>query len=195
MYLTPGGGNASTGREDGGHGRHVSERYVVVQREAILVQDSAQQQPSRLRALVLAIAWGLIVLACARPHHVGNEISLPLSGRDLMLAIDISPSMKQRDMLINNVESTRLMAVKSVVGDFIARREGDRIGLILFGSQPYVQAPLTFDLKTVETLLNEAFLGMASGEGKEARPLATKKHFCTKSCSIRCGSLRISEIF
>ncbi len=130
-----------------------------------------------LQRVLLIIAWMFLVLACARPLHVGDPVNLPLSGRDLMLAIDISPSMKERDMLLKGVESTRLEAVKYVVGDFIERRQGDRLGLILFGSQPYIQAPLTFDLKTVNTLLDEAFLGMAGQATAigDAIALATKR--------------------
>ncbi|MDX1451450.1 MAG: VWA domain-containing protein [Oleiphilaceae bacterium] len=135
------------------------------------------QRPSRTRIALLAMAWLLLVLAMMRPHHVGPSVNLPLSGRDLMLAIDISPSMKERDMLLKGVESTRLEAVKYVVSDFVERRQGDRVGLVLFGSQPYLQAPLTFDLKTVNTLLQEAFLGMAGQATAigDAITLATKR--------------------
>lgn len=134
-------------------------------------------KPAAWFNVMLALAWLCLVIACMRPHFVGDAIALPQSGRDLMLAIDISPSMKERDMLLNNVESTRLEAVQYVVGDFIDKRGGDRLGLILFGSQPYVQAPLTFDLKTVHTLLNEAFLGMAGQATAigDAITLATKR--------------------
>lgn len=78
-----------------------------------------------------------------------------------MLAIDISPSMQETDMPLNGREATRLQVVKSVVSEFIEQRRGDRLGLILFGSQPYIQAPLSFDTVTIDTLLQEAFLGMA----------------------------------
>jgi Ca-activated chloride channel family protein len=96
-----------------------------------------------------------------RPEIVGDKVELPMDGRDLMLAIDISPSMKEQDMPLNGDRATRLDVVKHVVSEFVTERKGDRIGLILFGSQPYIQTPLTFDTKTVNTLLQEAFLGMA----------------------------------
>ena len=86
---------------------------------------------------------------------------MPVSGRDLMLLVDISPSMDERDMVIQGRSINRLQAVKRVLDQFIDRREGDRLGLVLFGTQPYVQAPLTFDRETVRTLLLEAGLGMA----------------------------------
>jgi Ca-activated chloride channel family protein len=111
--------------------------------------------------LLLLLAWLCLVLAIARPQHVGEQVQMPVSGRDLMLLVDISPSMDERDMVIQGRSINRLQAVKRVLDQFIDRREGDRLGLVLFGTQPYVQAPLTFDRETVRTLLLEAGLGMA----------------------------------
>lgn len=111
--------------------------------------------------LVLLLMWLLLVVALARPQHVGEQVQLPVSGRDLLLAVDISPSMDEQDMVIQGRSINRLQAVKRVLDDFIQRREGDRIGLLLFGTEPYIQAPLTFDRATVQTLLNEAGIGMA----------------------------------
>lgn len=118
-------------------------------------------QRGRLHGLLLALAWCALVVATTRPTYIGEQIDIPLSGRDLMLAIDISPSMKEEDMTLNNETANRLDVVKAVISEFVQQRTGDRVGLILFGSQPYIQVPLTFDLKTVNTLLQEAFLGMA----------------------------------
>lgn len=111
--------------------------------------------------LILFLTWLLLVIAVARPQHVGEQVQLPVTGRDLMLLVDISPSMDEQDMVIQGRSINRLQAVKVVLDDFISRRQGDRLGLILFGTEPYVQAPLTFDLKTLKTLLEEAGLGMA----------------------------------
>jgi Ca-activated chloride channel family protein len=119
------------------------------------------QHLSRWRRVALTIAWLCLVLALARPQHVGEETQMPVSGRDLMLLVDISPSMEEQDMIQQGRSMNRLQAVKRVLDDFIDRREGDRLGLILFGTTPYVQAPLTFDRETVRTLLDEAGLGMA----------------------------------
>lgn len=110
------------------------------------------------------LAWVLLVVAAARPQFVGSPLRLPISGRDLMLAVDLSGSMATEDMSVNNRRSDRLTSVKAVAGEFIARREGDRIGLILFGRNAYQQAPLTFDRKTVRTLLEEAAIGLAGKE-------------------------------
>jgi Ca-activated chloride channel family protein len=106
-------------------------------------------------------AWILIVVASGRPQWLGAPVSLPVTGRDLVLAIDLSQSMQERDFQIRGQTVDRLTATKWVANDFIARREGDRIGLILFGEQAYLQTPLTFDRTTVLTLLNEAQIGLA----------------------------------
>ncbi len=128
------------------------------------INESTQQATHSAPAItkiLLGMAWVLLVCAAARPQWIGDAITLPAAGRDLMLAVDISPSMKETDMIVKGFQATRLDAVKNVVSDFVEQRKGDRVGLILFGSQPYIQSPLTFDLTTVNTLLREATLGMA----------------------------------
>lgn len=114
-----------------------------------------------LRALLLALVWVLLLAAAARPTWTGDAVPLPQEGRDLLLAVDISQSMAEEDMQVGNSYVSRIRAVKAVVADFIQRRSGDRIGLILFGEQGYLQTPLTFDRDTVETQLEEARLGFA----------------------------------
>jgi Ca-activated chloride channel family protein len=108
-----------------------------------------------------ALAWIALVLASTRPQWLGEPIEQAVSGRDLMLAVDLSGSMQEQDFIINQQAVDRLTATKQVASDFIERRTGDRIGLILFGSQAYLQTPLTFDRKTVTTLLNESAIGLA----------------------------------
>ena len=116
---------------------------------------------SRVSKMLFALIWLLLVIAAARPQHVGDAVELPVSGRDLMLAIDLSGSMKTRDFTYSGQVINRLQATKLVASDFIERRVGDRIGLILFGEQAYLQSPLTFDRVTVNTFLDEAALGLA----------------------------------
>jgi Ca-activated chloride channel family protein len=111
--------------------------------------------------LLATIAWFLLVIACTRPQWLGEPIEQAVSGRDLMLAVDLSGSMEEQDFLINKNPVDRLTAIKWVASDFINRRIGDRVGLILFGTQAYLQTPLTFDRKTVLTLLNESAIGLA----------------------------------
>jgi len=113
---------------------------------------------------VLWLAWLLLLGAVARPQITGQPVSLPTTGRDLMLAVDISGSMNTEDMELGGERLNRLAVVKNVVSDFIGRRQGDRVGLILFGSNAYLQVPLTFDLATVESLLREAPVGIAGGK-------------------------------
>ena len=116
----------------------------------------------RLSALILiALAWILLVTAIARPQWVGDPIDLPNTGRDLMLSLDLSGSMQIRDMQVGNRTISRVDAVKAIASDFTERRVGDRVGLILFGSRAYVQAPLTFDTTTVTQFIREAQLGFA----------------------------------
>ncbi len=117
-----------------------------------------------LLALVAALAWTLLVGAAARPQWVGEIDTLPITGRDLLLAVDISGSMDTQDMVWQNRAVNRLVVVKHVAGEFIQRRRGDRVGLILFGSRDYLQTPLTFDTETTATLLDESEIGLAGRE-------------------------------
>lgn len=118
----------------------------------------------RLPALVLWLIWLLLLLAAARPLWIGKAIELPNSGRDLMLAVDISGSMRVDDMQVGNRGVRRIDAVKELGSDFMARRSGDRLGLILFGSRAYLQSPLSFDIQTVQRFLREAQIGFAGQE-------------------------------
>jgi len=115
-------------------------------------------------ALAAALIWLLLVLAAARPQWIGEIESVPVTGRDLLLAVDISGSMDTQDMILNKTAVNRLKVVKKVAGEFIQRRHGDRVGLILFGSRAYLQTPLTFDTETTATLLNESEIGLAGRE-------------------------------
>lgn len=119
------------------------------------------------RALLLWLAWLALVIAAARPERVGEPVALPTSGRDLMLAVDISGSMGTEDMQLSGAMVDRLVVVKNVVEQFLQARQGDRVGLILFGTNAYLQAPLTFDLASVNRFLQEAPVGIIAG-GKTA---------------------------
>ncbi len=114
-----------------------------------------------LQIALAIVIWLSLLCAAARPTWVGNPVPIPQDSRDLMLAVDISRSMQENDMRVNGGYAARIDAVKFVVGDFIKQRAGDRIGLILFGEQAYLQTPLTFDTQTVFQQLNEAQLGFA----------------------------------
>lgn len=114
-----------------------------------------------IKAILLWATWACLVLAVTRPTWIGEPVNVPQDRRDLMLAVDISGSMREQDMLVQNQYIDRISAVKAVVGDFVEKRTGDRIGLILFGEQGYLQTPLTHDRQTVKQQLQEAQLGFA----------------------------------
>lgn len=129
---------------------------------ASMMSATASTATHGARALWIAtVAWLLLVAAAARPQWLGEPEAIPMSGRDIMLAVDLSRSMQQTDFEVQGELIDRLAAVKLVALDFIEHRVGDRIGLILFGERAYLQAPLTFDRTTVQTLLKEAVLGLA----------------------------------
>ncbi len=110
------------------------------------------------------LAWLALCVAAARPQWVGEPQSLPLTGRDLMLAVDVSGSMAAEDMRVGGRAVDRLSAVQVVVGDFLGRRLGDRVGLLLFGQQAYLMSPLTFDLASVRYQLETSTIGLAGRE-------------------------------
>ena len=126
-----------------------------------LKDRSGTEQLLNWRFWVAALAWISLVVAAARPERIGDELDVPVAGRNLMLAVDLSGSMDQKDFELGGRRVDRLTATKAVASDFIERREGDRIGLILFGERAYLQVPLTLDRKTVNILLMEAFIGLA----------------------------------
>jgi Ca-activated chloride channel family protein len=125
-------------------------------------QGATVLQPNWLQKLLVPLCWLLVVIALAQPQWLGEPITQIQSARDLMLLVDLSGSMEAEDFQDEQGNTiNRLEAVKLVLDDFIERREGDRIGLILFGSKAYLQVPFTQDLKTARFLLNEAQIGMA----------------------------------
>jgi len=136
--------------------------YVPFFKSLTSIQSATSRVSARNRlvALFAILAWLMLLTAASRPQWVGDPIQLPTTGRDLMLAVDISGSMEAQDIQLNGQNATRLQVVKSVVGDFVERRTGDRLGLILFAARAYTQSPLTFDRDTVETLLYEAEIGI-----------------------------------
>lgn len=127
----------------------------------VLVAAGGSAQIKRASVWLAALAWLLLVTGAARPQWLGEPVELPINGRDLMLAVDLSESMHESDFVLNNQPVDRLTASKAVAREFITRRVGDRLGLILFGQQAYLQVPLTFDRQTVQQLLDEAMIGMA----------------------------------
>ncbi|WP_198780413.1 vWA domain-containing protein [Shewanella putrefaciens] len=135
---------------------------------------AANTRQSRKRYWLM---WSLLVLAIARPQWLGEPIELPSQGRDLMMAVDLSGSMQIEDMVVNGKTVDRFTLIQHVVSDFIERRKGDRIGLILFADHAYLQAPLTQDRRSVAQFLKEAQIGLVGKQTAigEAIALAVKR--------------------
>jgi Ca-activated chloride channel homolog len=130
----------------------------------------------RWRLPIALLAWLLAVTAAARPQQIAPPEALVRSGRALMLAVDVSGSMAIQDMPLGAQMVSRFAAVKAIAGDFIAQRQGDEVGLVLFGTHAYLLTPLTFDVPTVAKQLDGSAIGLAGRETAlgDAIVLATK---------------------
>ena len=102
-----------------------------------------------------------IVLALMQPVKTGEPERLNNKGRDILLVTDISTSMLEEDFEYNHRRLSRMEAVRAVVSDFVKNRANDRLGLILFGTRAYLQAPITFDKQAVIDILDTMKAGMA----------------------------------
>ncbi|MDH4326569.1 MAG: VWA domain-containing protein [Betaproteobacteria bacterium] len=122
-------------------------------------QAGARARP-RARVLLALAAWALLVAAACRPQWIGEPVGVPSSGRSMLLALDVSASMRTAAL----GSELGLEVMRRTARQFVAARPGDRIGLVVFGSKAYVQSPLTFDLKAVAEMVDETFIGLA-GEG------------------------------
>lgn len=123
---------------------------------------ASQLQPRWWQRVFLLLSWGLLVLALCKPTVLGEPQTRQLEGRDIFVLLDLSGSMAQNDFYDASANRmTRLEAAKSVLLDFANQREGDRLGLILFGDHSFVQTPLTSDLKVWKELLSQTQVGMA----------------------------------
>ena len=115
----------------------------------------------RLQRVQIAVAWLALVIALARPVWLGEPVVKELPMRDLLVALDLSGSMETRDFTYaSGAPAERLAAAKGVLDEFLSRRDGDRVGLVFFGSAAFVQAPFTDDLNVVRELLDEAQVRM-----------------------------------
>lgn len=112
----------------------------------------------------LVVAWCLLCAAAARPQQWGAVIEPPRAGRDLMLAVDLSGSMGEEDMRLGGALVDRLTAAKAVIADFLDRRDGDRVGLLVFGQRAYALTPLTLDRASVREQLDDSVVGLAGRE-------------------------------
>ncbi|MGM0524950.1 MAG: vWA domain-containing protein [Pseudomonadota bacterium] len=139
-----------------------SQSLSAIRIPALNGLDNAQQS---MRAkpwmwLLLALCWLAVICTVARPQWLGEPLPVRSEGREVMLAVDLSGSMEIADMQLEGKSVDRLTMVKKVLGDFISRREGDRLGLILFADTAFLQTPMTYDRDTVQQMLNESALGL-----------------------------------
>jgi Ca-activated chloride channel family protein len=127
--------------------------------------------------LILSLIWLLVVSASTQPQWLGEAVNVSTEGREMMIAVDLSGSMQVEDMSLNGRSVNRLDMLKVLLGEFIERRSGDRLGLILFGDDAYMQTPMTFDRKTVQQMLDETVLGLVGKQTAigDAIALAVKR--------------------
>ncbi|MDP7593005.1 MAG: VWA domain-containing protein [Litorilituus sp.] len=134
---------------------------LVVPHIQVNNQVKAQyQQRKKTPLIIMSLCWLLTVLALSQPQWLGDAIDIPTQAREMMIAVDLSGSMQIEDMSLRGSAVNRLAMLKVVLGNFIERRVGDRLGLILFADDAYMQTPMTFDRQTVKQMLNESVLGL-----------------------------------
>lgn len=111
--------------------------------------------------IFLFLSWFFFVIAAARPVWYSDYKTIPFETRNIILALDVSQSMEEMDFVVNNQKTDRLTAVKNVVDDFLTNRPDDNISLVLFANEAYTYAPLSYDKKTLKSLLSEINHGIA----------------------------------
>lgn len=132
----------------------------ILNQENLQIREPISSKP--LKRILLWISWCLVVVALARPQQLEEPISQIIPTRDLLLIVDLSGSMEANDFTKQDGERIdRLTAVKQVLDEFLQRREGDRVGLIVFGNAAFVQVPFTQDLDACRILLEETTVRMA----------------------------------
>ena len=142
--------------------KSANQQSALIMPALINVSSTAisNQQKRKAPLIVLSVCWVLLIIAISRPQWLGEAIDIPSEGREMMIAVDLSGSMEIEDMNLNGRNVNRLQMLKVVLGDFIARRVSDRLGLILFADDAYMQTPMTFDRKTVKQMLDESELNL-----------------------------------
>lgn len=123
--------------------------------------QSVKTHRFNLRAILLWVCWLLLLFALARPVMLTEKTLLPASGRALSLVVDLSGSMERKDFVVDEVQTDRLTAVKKLAADFLQRRQGDRVSLILYADTAFIAAPLSFDLTAISNSLASSGIGMA----------------------------------
>lgn len=148
---------ASGARSEGEKGIEPPPRL----RAALEAVASGAPRSGKLALALLWGAWLALLLALAQPSRVAGAVILPATGRAMILAVDLSFSMERKDFQLEGRPVDRLTAVKAAATEFVRAREGDRVGLILFGDQAFSALPVTYDLSAAAQALREAQIGMA----------------------------------
>jgi len=130
-------------------------------KNAFSTQKVTEKRQEILNEVLCFLLWACLVLAIMQPELIDRFTSVKSKGYDLMLAVDLSGSMKALDFSTEDQNINRLDVTKAVVTEFVKQRQGDRIGLILFGDNAYLHVPLTLDTMAVSEMLNNAVIGMA----------------------------------
>lgn len=129
---------------------------------AALAEEQTSSGPKTgLHNVLYWLIWCCLLISAAQPQWKYGSPLTSASGRSLMLVMDLSGSMERRDFILDGQTMNRLEVVKAIAGDFIVQRDGDRLGLVLFGDEAFIASPLSFDLIAVRHALNESAIGMA----------------------------------
>jgi len=144
-------------------GRQTTLRHPRLAQLQHAFQGKRPRSPiaGKVHGLLLALLWIALTLTLMQPRWLEPHTEVRTEGYDLMLAVDTSRSMTALDFSHDNRPVSRMAVVKGVMDRFIANRKGDRVGLVIFGNQAFVQSPLTFDLDAVRRVLEEITPGMA----------------------------------
>lgn len=126
-----------------------------------LISDSPGVMIARLVPVLKSVGMVLLIIALARPQWGDQKTNVTTEGINIILALDLSESMRALDFKKDEKIVTRLEAVKGVVQEFILQREGDRIGMVVFGSSAFTQLPLTRDYSTLSFILDRLEIGAA----------------------------------
>ena len=124
-------------------------------------EQEKRSKSGQSKLTFLCLIWSLLVFALADPRWVGEPLPLSREGHNIMMALDLSPSMAVNDMFLHNRPATRLAVVKRAATQFITNRTNDKIGLIVFGERSYLQTPLTYDHQNVLQRIDDATAGLA----------------------------------